>query len=187
MAPHKRDMETAAADLSLEELAAPSPRLLDDPLEYLYADHFRQRCVCRALRRLASEQALSYELAAPIAEFLLKDLPLHHRDEEEDLFPVLRMRSPAEEGLGPILAELSQEHVSGEAKARKIAEALTALRPDKLPRLSRRTAEIAGEYASAEQRHLAIENGIVMVIARKRLRAGDLEAVARAMKARRGA
>ena len=41
-------------------------------------------------------------------------------------------------------------------------------------------------YASSEGGHLAIENGIVLAIARIRLTRGDLGAMARGMKARRG-
>jgi hypothetical protein len=41
-------------------------------------------------------------------------------------------------------------------------------------------------YAASEYRHLSVENGIMLVIARKRLTAADIKAIARAMKARRG-
>jgi hypothetical protein len=41
-------------------------------------------------------------------------------------------------------------------------------------------------YAASEHRHLAMENSIVMAIARIRLKSADLAAISQAMKQRRG-
>jgi hypothetical protein len=41
-------------------------------------------------------------------------------------------------------------------------------------------------YVEGEQRHLSVEAGIVLVIARKRLASADLRELSRSMKTRRG-
>ena len=45
------------------DLAAAPPVSLDDPLEYLLAYHLRQRCICTALRRIASVGRVDHALA----------------------------------------------------------------------------------------------------------------------------
>jgi hemerythrin-like domain-containing protein len=165
---------------------APPLSLLADPIEYLCEEHFRQRRVFRALRMLAAGQDISADVAEQIVEAMQHDLPLHHRDEDEDLFPLLRARAHTEDGLEPLLAQLSHDHARGEASARKLAAALCESGGGERVTLGPLAAKLAGHFARDEQRHLAIENGIVLVMARKRLSSRDLETLTHAMKARRG-
>lgn len=167
-------------------IAAPPDALLDTPLGYLLAEHVRHRGVCGALRRLASDDEFDRTLAGQVSAFLASDLALHHRDEDEDLFPLLSRRSLPEDGLGEILAQLTEEHRRIETQARRIVSALTAAGAGGASRMTQRAINLMLEYGSSEQRHLAVENGIVLVIARKRLKSGDLEVMTRSMKARRG-
>ena len=46
--------------------------------------------------------------------------------------------------------------------------------------------ELIAAYALGELRHLAIENAVVLALARIRLKRPDLKAISRSMKARRG-
>jgi len=170
------------------EVVASSPgALLDDPLGFIDAHHARQRYVCRVLRRLAVERRIERGVARDVAAVLTHDLALHHRDEDEDLFPLLRKRALPEDDLAPMLAQLAEEHVALSAAAGFVAAALSVPGVQPYVQVGYRTAGIASEYVAIGERHLAIENAIVMVIARKRLRAVDLKFMSRSMKARRGA
>jgi len=160
--------------------------LLDDPLAFIDADHARQRGVCRLLRRLVDERRLERGVARVIAGLLTRDLALHHRDEDEDLFPLLRKRSLPEDDLARIVAQLSEDHLALSAAAGFVAAALSVPGVQPYVVLGRRSAGVASEYVAIGERHLAIENAIVMVIARKRLKAADLKAMSQSMKTRRG-
>ena len=158
--------------------------LLDEPLEYIFADHYRQRRVTAALRRIAEEGRAGRAEAAKIAGFLQGDLQLHHADEDEGLFPAVRQRAAPADELGDVLSRLSLDH---QQTAEAVAALLAALTADGDPiTFSSDAREAMRSYARREQRHLAIENGIVMVIARRRLTAHDIRRISQGMKARRG-
>lgn len=183
-----RDGTDRAADrtpeLKLEQLPI---ALLEDPIEYMLADHFRNRCVLMALRRFADAGEASRREADMVAAYLDHDLYLHHCDEDESLFPVLRKRSQASDNLGPVLARLSEDHRQSVPTIERICAALCGNPAEDPVRLDHADRELMLAYASNEQRHLAIENGIVLVIARRRLSAGDLKGIGHSMKQRRGA
>lgn len=175
------------SDISEDDLAPPPLSLLDDPMGFIDAEHARQRTVCRALSRLAVEPHMPRRLADGIVAALSRDRLMHHQDEDEDLFPLLRQRALPEDMLVPMLAQLARDHTTSAASVRKISEALSSTSGGTSVPVDRRTAGVARDYAMKELRHLAIENSIVMVIARRRLKAEDLLALSRSMKLRRGA
>lgn len=160
--------------------------LLDDPLEYILADHFRQRSLCAMLRQFAGQGFAPRREADQIIAFLGRDLEIHHADEEEDLFPVLRRRALPEDDLGAALARLTADHRQSGPMAEAIVDALAARPADDPVLLPPAIRELMLAYAASEHRHLAVENGIVMAIARIRLKRSDLKAISRAMKFRRG-
>lgn len=186
MARARREFSAPFRPITRDEIMAPPLRLLAEPIEYICAEHFRQRCICRALRMLAAGQEIPGDVAEQIADAMQHDLALHHRDEDEDLFPLLRARAHPADGLEPLLAQLSHDHARGEASAKKLAAALSVCSRGERVTLGPAAAKLAAQYARDEQRHLAIENGIVMVMARKRLAPKDITALMHSMKARRG-
>ena len=161
--------------------------LLDDPLDYIFADHFRQRCVAAALRRFGETGLASRSEADMTIAFLERDLVLHHQDEDEDLFPAVRRRAAASDNLGPILARLGDDHRQLLPMTETIVEALSTRLKEDPVRLRRPAREVMLAYSRSEHHHLAIENGIVLVIARKRLGSADLKQISHGMKVRRGA
>lgn len=166
---------------------APVPSiLLDDPLEYLLAYHLRQRCLCAALRRIASVGRVDYALAHCVATLLGKELAQHHEDEDQDLFPAVMRRALPEDDLAPIIAQLTEDHRRSNPLASFITEELGLCTPETTLELDTGSTAIMTAYAERENRHLAIENAIVMVIARKRLKPEDLKGISRRMKTRRG-
>lgn len=168
-------------------LGPPPLALLREPLEFFLAEHLRQRCLCAALRRIAADRRADRSLMVAISDVLRIDLPLHHMDEEQDLFPALLRRGRPEDDLGAIIRELGEDHRRFQVVADMIASRLSVLAQDEAPGLDPIFCGTLKLYADEESRHLAIENAIVMVIARKRLKTEDLIHISRNMKARRGA
>lgn len=160
--------------------------LIDQPLDYILADHFRKRSICVALKRFAAEGQAARSDADVVIAFLDKDLPLHHADEDSDLFPAVRRRALPEDDLGAALARLSEDHRQSDVMISAIIQALAAT-PNRDPvHLNRQAKDVMRAYAASEHRHLAMENGIVMAIARIRLKPADLGTISQGMKQRRG-
>ena len=167
-------------------LDPPPVSLLDDPLEYFFVEHFRQRSLCVLLRDIAARGVVPVELAHRIAAILAVDMPLHHEDEECDLFPVLIRRGKPEDDLSNTIARLKDDRTRTDRVLRAVARAF--LKPSEYAQLTiePRDAVLTTSYAAELHRHLAIENGILLVIARKRLSADDILAMGQSMKRRRG-
>lgn len=169
-----------------DDTAPPPFALLNEPLAYILAAHLRQRAVCAVLRRFASDHIASRDEADRVTAFLTGDLRLHHEDEDLDLYPILRRRALPADGLGVTLARLGEEHRQGAAMAELIVEALSARPADDPVHIPGATAEAMQAFAASEMRHLALENGVVLTLARIRLTRPDLKAISQGMKARRG-
>jgi hemerythrin-like domain-containing protein len=111
---------------------------------------------------------------------------LHIADEEEDLFPLLRRRCPPEDEIDRVLVMLSGEHETDRDLAGLIKSGLEAALEDGKP-----ISAYAGlhqtmtEFARNEGRHLALENSIVLPLARLRLTDHDLDLLSRHLIQRR--
>ena len=111
---------------------------------------------------------------------------LHHRDEEEDLFPSLLRRAPLEDDLGATLARLVADHRQLRTMIEAIITVLTKRAGPGPIRLGSAARKLLMAYAASEHHHLAAENGIVLAIARVRLTRGDLVTMSATMKDRHG-
>jgi hypothetical protein len=160
--------------------------LIDKPLDYILADHFRTRSVCAVLKRFAGEGRADQHQAAMVKAFLGNELLLHHEDEDHDLFPALLRRALPEDELSSALAQLSKDHRCLNAFAETIRQSLSGADCVKPISLDQQSRTLMQGYAINEHRHLAIENGIIMAIARIRLKSVDLRNISNAMKLRRG-
>ncbi len=169
-------------------LVEPMPDgLLTTPLDYIFADHFRHRRICAALKRCAAQRSAPVSEARAVGRFLTRDLVWHHGDEDEDLFPALRRRSRPQDDLLVVLAGLEAEHRRSEPVAAAIIASLTATSDAPQIALDARSCAAIEDFAAAEHRHLALENGIVLAIARVRLTQADLAKISHSMMRRRGA
>lgn len=170
-----------------EALSGPVPlNLLDQPLDFILAEHHRHRIFCTRLRQAAETRQITRIDADRIVAYLTQDLDLHHADEDEDFFPALRKRALPEDDLGAVLARLGEDHRRGAAMIEAIVDALSLNPAADIVRIDARTAEIMQVYAASEHRHLALENAVVLAIAGVRLHRADLSRISRNMKARRG-
>ena len=167
-------------------LDAPPLALLEQPLEFIAAEHYRHRCICVELRKAADLGHCDCDMARRLIDFLGHDLPLHHDDEEKDFFPMVEQRAHPDDGLATIIAGLREEHRKSGRHAARITELLSQPPHDDRIAIEPRAADLLRTYARHEQRHLAVENGILLVIARRRLKAADLSEISRGMRVRRG-
>jgi hemerythrin-like domain-containing protein len=151
----------------------------------MHAEHFRQRRVCAFLRRFAADGFMAVPAARAVGEILRHETPRHHRDEEEDLFPALRRRARPEDHIGPVLDSLIAEHRRSEAACEAVIADLAVLPQADCVKLTTTGRRRMRSFAVAMHRHLAIENGVVLALARARLTRHDLDAIARGMKSRR--
>ncbi|MDV2965383.1 hemerythrin domain-containing protein [Nitratireductor aquimarinus] len=164
---------------ALEE--RPPEALLREPLDYIFADHFRQRMLCNLLDAMVSEGERDLALSRHILAFLRRDFGLHVLDEELDLFPVLLERALPEDRMEDVVSELCAEHSSDKLDADELCRALDA--PE---RQGRGWKGLFTRFAANERRHLIVENAIVIPMARIRLEPDDLTRIGRHMAERRG-
>jgi len=161
-------------------------QLLRTPLDYILADHHRQRELFSMCDELAEADAFDPQLADTIATFLETEMELHVIDEEEDLFPMLRRRILPEDDVERIIGLLSGEHAADEALAGEIVASLReGMRTDRItvePAL--RNALLT--FADRQRRHLAVENAIVIPLAAIRLSKKDTINLGHRMAVRRG-
>lgn len=177
----------ARAEGAGRTFADPIPAaLLDAPLEFILVDHVRQRSLCAAFRRFTRQGYIDRAEADAVVTYLRRDVDLHHRDEEEDLFPSLLRRAPLEDNLGATMERLVADH----RQSRTMIEAIIAVLAKRAGpgpiRLGPAARKLLLAYAASEHHHLAAENGIVLAIARVRLTRGDLTVISATMKGRHG-
>ena len=156
----------------------PSP-LARNPLDMIASAHALQVQMCDAMERIADglPDEVDRRLCAQVASCLQFDLPLHHHDEEEGLFPLLRKRAKPEDGLDQILERLAAEHSSDNDFASEIAEALETLGQGGRPANPEMLGYMLRGFFERYRRHVHWENQLVMPLARLRLTREDLEAL----------
>ena len=163
------------------------PELIHEPLNWLFAEHYRHRQLCQLIERVGTATVLLSDEAHEILAFLRHDMPLHVVDEEDDLFPLLRRRCQPADELDAVLGALSAEHHDDLDRARTLIAGLErALADGQPPGHDREARRFFTEFALHERRHIALENAVVLPIARLRLTAADLRSLSVRLAARRG-
>lgn len=175
-------MHPARQHAFVPDVEAVPSALLDTPLEYFAAENSRRRQLCRALSDLAMANAPPPASLRAVAGIIRSDLALRTEDDERDLFDLLRSRAEDNE-LERAFGILSADHAGDRAMAMALCEALeaAAMAAPRHPGL----ADLIGRFVSHRMRHVALEQAVVLPIARLRLTAGDLQALAAGLKARR--
>lgn len=162
----------------------------DAPLALLEACHGRIERQCATLEKLLGHlqrhgnDAAAGQAAAALLKYFNQAAPLHHQDEEENLFPLLLARLDREhEALRELPALLQSEHRSLDALWARLAGDLAALAQGSGAQLS---ATVAEEFIARNRAHLTLENSQLLPAARQLLNAADLSQLGLAMRARRG-
>jgi hemerythrin-like domain-containing protein len=179
----KRAQKQTRSHKSLGKLA---PQLLRNPLDYILADHHRQRELFAMCDEFAENENFDPRLAEIIATFLETEMELHVIDEEEDLFPMLRRRLLPIDDVDRIMGLLSGEHAADEVLAGEIIRALRQGIETKNPTIEAELRNALLTFADRQRRHLAVENAIVLPLAANRLSAKDITDLGRRMAVRRG-
>lgn len=157
-----------------------------DPLEFMLAEHLNHRRMCRALERLAAATEFDAARITALLDFIRFDLTLHVIDEEEDFFPMLRERCLPEDDIEDVLARLSEEHAEDKSLSIRVRDVLNACLILRKPAGAiEGGAEALLSFARHEMRHLALENAVVVPLARRRFNAQDLNDLSRRLLARR--
>ena len=105
--PSETDNPWAIDDIAID--------LIDMPLEYIFADHHRQRQAALMLNMIAVGE-FEERGARNLISFLKKDFARHIADEELGFFPLLRERCLPEDKIDPLIARLVDEHKYDESQ-----------------------------------------------------------------------
>lgn len=163
----------------------PVPKgLIDSPLDFIFAEHHRQREAATILMMVADGE-FNKRGVAELITFLEVDFAVHIGDEEIVLFPLLRRHCPPEDGVDRIIDRLQDEHRADESDG----EAVIGILKERLlgQTLSENSKRQLRRFAEHVRQHLALENGVLLPIARVRLKAGILQTVAALLRERRTA
>jgi hemerythrin-like domain-containing protein len=164
-------------------IAAEFGGLRHHPLDLIAHDHALQMQLCDMLEQIADGLPDDVDrcLCREAASALTFDIPLHHRDEELGLFPLLLERGAGAGSMAEVLERLADEHAKDESFATELIESLDALaeggtapNPDMLGYMLR-------GFFESYRRHIQWENTLVLPAARQCLTNGDLERLARCM------
>ena len=164
----------------------------DDPLDVLCAGHEGTERQLRTLERLLSHVAQHGvdEPARRGAEAVMRYFDtagnVHHRDEDEDLFPCVRAVA-ARDGrveIGATLYELGREHHALALMYAALRERLAGIAEGRDERLD---AGLVERFCWLHRRHMAVEAGVIVPFARRSLGPGQLSDTGSRMAARRGA
>ncbi len=170
--------------LKIPNLPTPS---FDQPIQLLRACHMKMLLNCGTLERLAThikasgvdEQAS--EAAASIRRYFNEAAPLHHQDEEKDLFPLLLTLSAQFKGT---ICQLNSEHQTLEDSWKVLDEMLADLNTiEDIDAF----AELAQAFGQAYRDHIKEEEAEILMPIDGKLNEQQLEQLGKAMARRRGA
>jgi pyridoxamine 5'-phosphate oxidase len=164
--------------------------VFDDPLELLAAAHGRIDAQLGALENLSEHVAThgADAQARDSARFLIHYFDTsafwHHRDEDEDLFPLLRALA-GERGrpeIAALINDIGGEHATMDEQWSRLRERLQSIA---LARGARLDVEEVARYAWLCRRHMAAESASLLPFAKEVLDAGQRARLGKSMAARR--
>jgi hemerythrin-like domain-containing protein len=165
---------------------------MDEPLDTLQACHDKIEFQLGVLENLAAHLAAhgSDETARAAVRAVMRYFDTaaaaHHRDEDEDLFPLLRTAA-ARDGRDEICAtlyELEREHESMDRLYAELRAALEAIAAGESARLD---TELVRRFAWIYRRHMRMEADLLLPYARQVIAPSQRAALGERMAARRQA
>jgi hemerythrin-like domain-containing protein len=161
------------------------------PLQMLEACHDRIEMQCETLRNLAAHlpvhgcDAQAQQAASNVMRYFDSSGRHHHEDEEQDLFPRMIELAKGEQAdrVALLIGQLQREHRNMEQAWLRLREALETLaHGDNAPLDERDVKQFCDMYSD----HIASEEKNLIPLASLLLDSDELEAIGRAMAARRG-
>ena len=164
----------------------------DDPVGVMQALHRRLEQRAALLDRLAEHVRHhgsdddARATAGHVMRCFDEDCPLHHDDEEDDLFPLLRAATPAPDRarVERVIAALVAQHRDMHATYDALRPQLAAVVDGRLGALDQ---ELVDRLHGLCVHHVDVEEAELFPFARAHLDAAALERLGRAMAARRNA
>ena len=155
----------------------------DDPIGLLRACHEKMLAHCELLTAIAGKDTLdaaARETVRNINRYFSQSAPLHHRDEEEDLFPRINRQSLK---IAELIHTLKKEHETLDALWNNIAPELKQP-PDN--GFSNTFKQAATEFSTLCTQHIERENRELLPLASNSLSRQTLLEIGEKMAARRG-
>ncbi len=168
-----------------------APAIERDAVDMLLACHQRIRNFTSIAVRLAEIEGAGAEEIANAAEAVHRyytiALPLHEADENESVYPRLRVVLSRDDD-AKALELMIEQHGPIDELVAKLVPLWNQLRtrPAMLARLQAELRDHAARLLQRWQEHLSLEEEIVFPLIRKSLSGNDLAAIRREMKLRRG-
>lgn len=152
-------------------------------LDLIEHEHYLQAQICDSLEAIADglPDGADKRLCAQVACALREELPLHHRDEECGLFPLIEQRAQPGDGITDILARLAMEHATDESFASELLESLDILSEGGRLKNPDMVGYMFRSFFESYRRHLHWENAVVLPLARSRLLPQDMMKLEEAM------
>ena len=153
------------------------------PLDLIEHEHRIQAQLCDSLERIADDlpDNVDRRLCMEVIDSLQFEMPLHHRDEELGLFPLIEKRARPHDNIHDILARLALEHATDESFADELLESLESLSEGRKLKNPDMVGYMLRSFFESYRRHIHWENAIVLPLARARLTSEDLDELNRAM------
>jgi hemerythrin-like domain-containing protein len=158
------------------------PGLIANPLDFLLNEHLRQRQFAKILTLIA-DGVINRRTVRGVIDFITNDLAQHILDEEISLFPVLRPLCEQDDKIDAILGVLADEHREDESTSDDVLAILRKIEKGEKTSLSDRAT--LRNFAEHLRHHIALENGVLLPIARARMTADALRIVEQSLKSRR--
>lgn len=161
-----------------------------NPIGLLSDCHRRIERFLKTLEAVAGESgvldAQCRDALQTALEYFRNAAPKHTADEEEDLFPMLRLRDRLE--IAEALEQLEGDHTRASAWHREVEEIFARwVREERLSALeTARLKELLKSLSDLYTAHIAVEDDSIFPLAQAELSAQDKEAMGRRMAARRG-
>jgi hemerythrin-like domain-containing protein len=173
----------------VDPFAKPAPTF-DEPLEMLAACHERIEDQLSTLEKLIEHlaakgaDAAAREAATQVMRYFDTAGAAHHRDEDEDMFPVLRNLAAERNRpeVSAVINGLEEDHSTMEAQWSRLRERLEALAAGRDARLD--TEEVA-RFAWLYRRHMEKESALVLPFAREAIGETERARLGSRMAARR--
>jgi hemerythrin-like domain-containing protein len=155
--------------------------MIKEPLQALQDCHCRIEEQLRALETLAENPAAAQSAPQAVLHYFDTSGALHHQDEDEDLFPLLRRRAGAlgRSEVAAAIEELEREHATMDAQWRRLRQALKGeaiFDKDEVER-----------FAWLYRRHMDRESALVLPFANEVLGKDERTELGARMAARRAA
>ncbi len=147
-----------------------------NPLNAIRKNHRFHIYVCDAIEEIANSlpDRIDPDRCMRIADTLSRELPMHHADEEDGLFPLLKMRSQPDDQIANILQELARQHAIDSDQAVELLDPMSTIATGKNIRNPDMLGYMFRSFVETYRRHLIWEIEFLLPLAHRRLYNEDL-------------